>query len=111
MILQHLRAGNVNHPGRKFVFSLLHKFSLSGPNGHHLCLVSEVGGCSITESKENNPDFMFPLGTAKAIAAQVTMGLAYMHSNGMGHGGESGPYCTGDSSYWLIAKYDWLGEA
>lgn len=96
-ILQHLRAGNVLHPGRKFVWSLLDEFSFSGPNGHHLCLVSEVGGCSVAESKENSLDFMFPLVTAKAIAAQVAMGLAYMHSCGVGHGGESASYHTGDS--------------
>lgn len=96
-ILQYLRAGNANHPGRKFVYSLLDEFSFSGPNGHHLCLVSEVGGCSIAKSKENSPDFMFSLGTAKAIATQVTMGLACMHSCGVGHGGESASYHPGDS--------------
>ncbi|QKX58032.1 uncharacterized protein TRUGW13939_05152 [Talaromyces rugulosus] len=85
-ILQHLQAGDVSHPWREYVSSLLDNFSFNGPNGQHMCLVSEVAGCSIAESKENSPNFMFPLHIARAIAAQVTMGLAYMHSNGIGHG-------------------------
>jgi hypothetical protein len=30
---------------------------------------------------------MFPIDTAQSIAAQVVMGLAYMHSRGVVHGG------------------------
>ncbi|GAA88373.1 hypothetical protein AKAW_06487 [Aspergillus luchuensis IFO 4308] len=83
-ILQHLqRGGDPNHPGRKYISSLLDQFSFKGPNGHHMCLVSEVAGCSVAESKENSPRFMFSLDIARAIAAQVTMGLAYMHSLGI----------------------------
>ncbi|PYH37021.1 kinase-like protein [Aspergillus neoniger CBS 115656] len=85
-ILQHLQRGDLNHPGRKYISSLLDQFSFKGPNGHHMCLVSEVAGCSVAESKENSPRFMFSLDIARAIAAQVTMGLAYMHSLGVGHG-------------------------
>lgn len=61
--------------------------------------MTEVRGCSIAESKENSPNFMFPLGTTKGIAAQVTMGLAYVHFCGVGHGGEPASYHTGDSMY------------
>ncbi|RAH62719.1 kinase-like protein [Aspergillus piperis CBS 112811] len=86
-ILQHLqRGGDLTHPGRKYISSLHDQFSFKGPNGHHMCLVSEVAGCSVAESKENSPRFMFSLDIARAIAAQVTMGPAYMHSLGVGHG-------------------------
>ncbi|OJJ69445.1 hypothetical protein ASPBRDRAFT_57118 [Aspergillus brasiliensis CBS 101740] len=77
-ILQHLQAGHASHPGRKYISSFLMDFSFNGPNGHHMCLVSEVASCS--------PHFMFPLHIAKAIAAQVIMGLNYLHSRGIVHG-------------------------
>jgi serine/threonine-protein kinase SRPK3 len=83
----HLQNGDANHPGKAMIPSLLDQFSFDGPNGKHLCLVTEPAGCSIAESKANSPDFMFPLDSARSIAAQAIMGLAYLHSNGVCHGG------------------------
>ncbi|KAL4783312.1 kinase-like domain-containing protein [Aspergillus varians] len=85
-ILRRLQSGNPNHPGRQYIASLLNEFFFTGPNGHHRCLVSEVHGCSVAESKENSTDFKFSPDISRAIAAQVTLGLAYMHSQGVGHG-------------------------
>ncbi|RAK94172.1 kinase-like protein [Aspergillus costaricaensis CBS 115574] len=87
-ILRHLQTGDdSSHPGRKYIHSsLLDEFSFDGPNGHHMCLVSEVAGCSVAEAKENSPNLMFPLDVAKAIVAQVILGVDYMHSRGVGHG-------------------------
>ncbi|OJI88158.1 hypothetical protein ABZX51_009210 [Aspergillus tubingensis] len=88
-ILQYLQTGDdsASHPGRKYIHSsLLDEFSFDGPNGHHVCLVNEVAGCSVAEAKENIPNLMFPLDIAKAIIAQVIMGVDYMHSLGVGHG-------------------------
>ncbi|KAF3481875.1 uncharacterized protein GIQ15_04634 [Arthroderma uncinatum] len=85
-ILRHLQSRDVCHPGREYVISLLDEFSFDGPNGRHTCLVTDAAGRSIAESKENSLDFMFPLPTARAIAARVVMGLAYMHSKGIAHG-------------------------
>ena len=87
-ILRHLRQGNSGHPGRSYVQSLWDEFFVHGPNGRHLCLVSEVAGCSVAESKEASTTWMFPVKIARAIAAQTTMGLAYIHSCGIIHAGK-----------------------
>lgn len=47
----------------------------------------EPAGCSVAESMENSLDFMFSMDVARTVAAQSIMGLAYMHSNGICHGG------------------------
>ena len=86
-ILQHLRQGNPEHPGRSCVQILWDEFFVNGPNGRHLCLVSQVTGCSVAESKEASTKWMFPINIARAVAAQTTMGLAYIHSCGVIHGG------------------------
>ena len=86
-ILRHLRQGNPKHPGRSCVQILWDEFFVDGPNGRHLCLVTEVAGCSVAESKEASTKWMFPINIARAIAAQTTMGLAYIHSCGVIHGG------------------------
>ncbi|KAK4040217.1 protein kinase dsk1 [Parachaetomium inaequale] len=61
------------HPGHRFVPRLLDDFTLDGPNGRHLCL----------EWSSNN---MFPVETARSIAAQLILGLSYLHSRGVCHG-------------------------
>ncbi|KAL5001340.1 kinase-like domain-containing protein [Aspergillus recurvatus] len=51
------------------------------------CLVGEPAGCSITESKENSTNSMFPLDAARSLAAQLAMGLSicmrmeYLHAH------------------------------
>ncbi|KAK1589922.1 kinase domain-containing protein [Colletotrichum navitas] len=85
-ILRKLRCGG-SHPGRRFVPHLLDDFSFSGPNGHHVCLVQKpIAACNITASKEDSVSLMFPVETARSIAAQIIMGVSYLHSRGVCHG-------------------------
>ncbi|EER23503.1 Protein kinase domain containing protein [Coccidioides posadasii C735 delta SOWgp] len=85
-ILCLLAKGTLNCFGRRFIPTLLDQFSFDGPNGHHLCLVGEPAGCSIANSKENSTNFMFPRDAARSIAAQLIMGLNYLHANDVCHG-------------------------
>ena len=87
-ILQRLRLGDPEHPGRSAIQTLLDQFSIDGPNGRHCCLVSEVAGCSVANSKEAGTKWKFSPTTARAIAARTAMGLAYIHSCGITHGGK-----------------------
>jgi hypothetical protein len=86
-ILEMLRSGDSTHPGQRFTPRLLDDFSFDGPNGHHHCLVQEPAGCSIAASKEDSVNFMFPTETARSIAAQLIMGVSFLHSRGVCHGG------------------------
>ncbi|KAK2747353.1 hypothetical protein FQN55_005102 [Onygenales sp. PD_40] len=85
-ILRHLTRGDPSCLGRQFIPTLLDQFSFDGPNGRHQCLVGEPAGCSIANSKENSTDFMFPPDAARSIAAQLIMGLNYLHANDVCHG-------------------------
>ena len=76
------------HVGICFVASLLDEFYIDGPNGRHLCLVSEPARCSVADSKEGSIIWMFPLDVARAIAAQAILGVQIMHQSGVIHGGE-----------------------
>ena len=53
-IISRLASGKSDHLGRSYVAALLEEFVISGPNGRHRCVVSEVAGCSIAQSKENS---------------------------------------------------------
>ncbi|KAK2808117.1 hypothetical protein FQN50_005035 [Emmonsiellopsis sp. PD_5] len=86
-ILHVLMKGDPNCVGRQFISPLLDQFSFDGPNGHHRCLVGEPAGCSIASSKENSTNFMFPRDAARSVAAQLIMGLSYLHANDVCHGG------------------------
>lgn len=88
-ILAHLHSkSNSKHPGHAYVAATsLGWFWFSGPNGYHLCL-GEVVGCNLQTCKDDGiPKWNFPIKTSRAIAAQVILGLAYMHSLGVCHGG------------------------
>lgn len=86
-ILGQLQSVDTLHPGQRFIPHLLDAFSIEGPNGRHTCLVQEAAGCSVAASKEDSVNFMFPTETARSIAAQLIMGVAYLHSRGICHGG------------------------
>ncbi|TQV94331.1 hypothetical protein V2A60_002633 [Cordyceps javanica] len=85
-ILGQLQSVDTLHPGQRFIPRLLDTFSIEGPNGRHACLVQEAAGCSVAESKEDSTNFMFPIEAARSIAAQLIMGVAYIHSRGICHG-------------------------
>ncbi|KAI0490602.1 kinase-like domain-containing protein [Xylaria cf. heliscus] len=85
-ILRMLCSGSdPEHPGRRFIPPLPDEFSFNGPNGHHTCLVQEPAGCNISESKEDAVGWMFPVETARSIAAQLIMGVSYLHSRGFSY--------------------------
>lgn len=92
-ILRRVYRDEPSHTGRRmrFIPRLLDEFSINSPNGHHICLVQEPAVCSIAASKEACADFMFPVETARSIAAQLIMGLSDLHSQGVCHGGRSNP--------------------
>ena len=76
------------HPGGKYIQHLIDTFTERGPNGVHECFVSIPGGCNVTLSKiVAEPLWMFPVEVARAIAAQMIFGVAFLHSQGIAHGG------------------------
>lgn len=88
-IRAHLQSkSNPKHPGHAYITSSLGSFYFSGPNGYHLCLVDEVVGCNLDKCKQSGlPMWTFPIKASRAIIAQVILGLSYLHSLGVCHGG------------------------
>lgn len=90
-ILRHLEAHRTNMPsanGEDCVPTLLDTFHIDGPNGRHVCLVSQPAACSIAYSRDISIVWVFPLQVARAIAAKVIMGVYYLHRSGVVHGGK-----------------------
>ncbi|EGX92449.1 protein kinase domain-containing protein [Cordyceps militaris CM01] len=85
-IIRKLQSVDTLHPGQQFIPHLLDEFSIDGPNGRHTCLVQEAARGSIAASKDDSINLMFPTETARSIAAQLIMGVAYLHSLGICHG-------------------------
>ncbi|KAK4233741.1 protein kinase dsk1 [Achaetomium macrosporum] len=86
VILRLLHDSGSTHQGNQFIPRLLDDFELDGPNGRHLCLVQEAATCTIGQAKEDSRNWMFPVEVARSIAAQLILGLSYMHSRGVCHG-------------------------
>lgn len=79
--------GQPDHPEKKYFPSLLHHFTINGPNGSHLCLVTTVAGPSIRDL--SNSGRRLPSRGARKAAHQLTQALLYLHNLGICHGGNS----------------------
>ena len=82
-VRNRLSCGDLHHPGRSYVLSPLNEFHITGPNGHHLCLVSELTGPSISEVKTAGEYGMLPIEAAQSITAQLALGLNRIYSYGI----------------------------
>lgn len=80
-ILQHISAGDAGHPGRGHVLSLYDSFTFRGPNGTHDALVTEV------LLPLDFVQLLYPDLDLKRMVYQILTGLAYLHQNGVVHGG------------------------
>lgn len=87
-LLKQHQASTPASPGAHSVPELLDEFTIHGPNGRHQCFVSEPAACSVADSKEAGLRWQFPLKLAREIAAKVIMGIDFIHSAGIVHGGK-----------------------
>ncbi|THV48901.1 hypothetical protein BGAL_0222g00210 [Botrytis galanthina] len=91
-MLRRMKSRRVNpeHAGRFYVMSLLDHFTHKGPNGDHLCLVSEVGGPSIKQFNSCPGEYKgsrrLEASVARNVCLQAIHGLNYIHSTGVVHG-------------------------
>eukprot|EP01017_Pseudomicrothorax_dubius_P045383 TRINITY_DN7841_c0_g2_i10.p1 TRINITY_DN7841_c0_g2~~TRINITY_DN7841_c0_g2_i10.p1 ORF type:complete len:557 (-),score=114.99 TRINITY_DN7841_c0_g2_i10:92-1762(-) len=60
------------------IVQLLDAFSISGPNGMHVCMVFELLGISLKEVLRRSPKGI-PADAAKEIIRQVLLGLHFLH--------------------------------
>jgi serine/threonine-protein kinase SRPK3 len=92
-VLRHLKERQINadggSDGHKFLMEFFDDFKVEGPNGTHQCIVTEVLGPSIgSDVDEIYDEEWYPIEMAKKLVAQVTCGVAYLHSCGVVHGGK-----------------------
>ncbi|KAI0172936.1 kinase-like domain-containing protein [Hypoxylon sp. FL1284] len=78
-LLQKIVQANPNHPGRKYVVSLLDSFEHKGPNGVHVCMVFEVLGENLLGLIKKWQHRGIPRDLVAQITKQVLMGLDYLH--------------------------------
>ncbi|KAF8465485.1 kinase-like domain-containing protein [Kalaharituber pfeilii] len=87
------------HPGRSHLVQLKETFTISGPNGAHLCLILELMGPTLTDMVSRDPRYRFPredgsgwrycypIPASKEICRQLLCALDYIHKQGFTHGG------------------------
>jgi serine/threonine-protein kinase SRPK3 len=83
-IMRIFGSSRPNDTGESYVHLVDDEFYIDGPNGRHLCLVSEPASCEVETLRDGD---MLPLDVARAVAAQAILGLCYIHSCGVVHGG------------------------
>lgn len=88
-VIDYLKSNNnPKHPGHKYIAFPIRWFNIESLNGIHLCVISEIIGYNLQMCKNyNRPNYNFPIHTTRAIIAQVALGLDYLHSLKICHGG------------------------
>ena len=84
-ILQALKENPLNHPGHRHIMFILDHFAVQGPNGSHLCLVSQVAGPSIEEELSYLPGQVAGCrrlrgDIARSFARQTAQALGFLHA-------------------------------
>ncbi|ODA76901.1 hypothetical protein RJ55_07417 [Drechmeria coniospora] len=74
------------HADSHFVPELIDRFSLQGPHGTHVCLVTVPGRASLARVKDASFRGFFQLDVARALAAQLILAVSYLHFRGFVHG-------------------------
>ena len=95
MMLQHLKDnGRSDHPGFKHVFCMLEVFHVDGPNGRHICIVSDVVGPNAKSVAEAYRNRRTPALISRWVSRQLLLVVDYLHEIGVVHGGKiSGIWC------------------
>lgn len=69
------------------ILPIIDEFVVDGPNGQHPCIVTPPARMSIAASKSVTHGYnIFPLPTARAIAAQLAQVVAFCQAQGVVHG-------------------------
>lgn len=68
--------------------SVLNHFQILGPSGIHHCYVTAPSRASLFDAQEACTRTIFQIDVARALAAQLTLAVVFIHSQGFVHGGE-----------------------
>lgn len=76
-------------PGQRDSFfpPILDRFKIQGVNGTHPCYVTLPARASLSAVQNASYIGMFQLDVARALAAQLVLSVASLHSQGFAHGG------------------------
>lgn len=84
-ILKFLEQRDDSGPGRQHIAFLLDHFQIEGPNGSHLCVVSEILGPALSQLALSGKQLRGSV--ARKVAHQAVEAVAWLHSHGICHGG------------------------
>lgn len=90
-LLRHLDKYVQANPWRSNIIATLDDFTINGPNGTHLCYVSQPGGPSISAISDSPGEIAgtrrlrAPL--ARKLARQLARAVSFIHDVGIVHGG------------------------
>lgn len=72
--------------GRAMIPLIHDRFEIQSPNGSHKCYVTPPAQSSVAAASFSS---FFDLDTARALASELVLAIAYTHARGFVHGGES----------------------
>jgi serine/threonine protein kinase len=91
--LRRVLTADPTHPGFRHNLHLLDEFRLQGPNGRHLCLVTELLGERLDQYAKRFPHGKVPMAIIKTLSRQIINAILYLHEKcNIIHTGESWIY-------------------
>lgn len=88
-VLKYLKSAPVQqHPGKRFVRTVLDSFEVSGSTGLHTCLVYEPLGMTFTELRNLLPEGRIAKRMLQSALQILLVALDYLHKNNVVHTGK-----------------------
>lgn len=91
LLLRHLDRHSGSDLRRKSIVVLLDDFTIEGPNGVHLCHVSQIGGPSLSAISDSPGRIAgtrrLRASLARKVARQLVNAIGLLHNGGVVHGG------------------------
>lgn len=84
--LTRSQSSSARSVGETMIPSVLDTFNVQGPNGSHSCYVTVPARTSLSGAKDGSWKRLFQLDVARALAAQLTIAVEYIHARGVAHG-------------------------
>ncbi|KAJ7650116.1 kinase-like protein [Roridomyces roridus] len=77
--LRRVMTADPTHPGFQHISHLIEDFRFEGPNGEHVCIVTELLGQNLHQYSKRFPRHQVPIAIVKSILRQLLAGLMYLH--------------------------------
>ncbi|TEA19602.1 Serine/threonine-protein kinase SRPK [Colletotrichum sidae] len=84
-VSSHIKSIDADHPGKARLRTVIERFQIQGPSGHHQCLLFSPLGMTYTEFRKHFPGNGISADLLRQSLLMILLGLDFLHQVGVVH--------------------------